>query len=133
MECCLTSNAVLGAVPSLKEHPIRSLVDAGIPLTLSSDDPVSLDTTIGIEYELAAGLEFDAFDLLGFTCNGISASFTSAERKTASCRRSDSTRCRVSAAPIDSVLWAACAPSRSVGSSDMPKLRKKTVGRATTW
>jgi hypothetical protein len=83
VECCLTSNVVLGAVPSLEEHPIRSLVDAGIPLTLSSDDPVSLDTTIGTEYELAAGLEFDASDLLRFTRNGISASFTSAERKTA--------------------------------------------------
>lgn len=81
VECCLTSNEVLGAVPSLERHPIRTLVAAGIPVTLSSDDPVGLCTTIGREYELAAGLGFEASDLLGFTCNGIQASFASAERK----------------------------------------------------
>ena len=83
VECCLTSNVVLGAVPSLKDHPIGTFVDAGIPVTLSSDDPVSLHTTIGREYDLAAGLGFDASDLLAFTRNGIASSFTSAERKTA--------------------------------------------------
>ena len=83
VECCLTSNVVLGSVPSLKDHPIRTFIDAGIPVTLSSDDPVSLNTTIGKEYELAAGLGFDAPDLLSFTRNGIASSFTSSERKTA--------------------------------------------------
>ena len=82
VECCLTSNVVLGAVPSLKDHPIRVFLDAGIPVTLSSDDPVSLHTTIGREYQLAAGLGFDEPDLLGFTRNGITSLFTSAERKT---------------------------------------------------
>ena len=81
VECCLTSNVVLGAVPSLEEHPIRALVDAGIPVTLCSDDPVALGTSIGAEYELAARLGFSAIDLLGFTRNGIAASFTSHERK----------------------------------------------------
>ncbi len=83
VECCLTSNVVLGAVPSLEDHPIRTLVDAGIPVTLSSDDPVGLNTTIGTEYELAACLGFSASDLLGFTRNGIAASFTSDERRRA--------------------------------------------------
>lgn len=81
VECCLTSNVVFGAVPSLEEHPIRLLVDAGIPVTLCSDDPVALGTSIGAEYELAASLGFSASDLLGFTRNGIAASFTSDERK----------------------------------------------------
>ena len=81
VECCLTSNVVLGAVPSLKDHPIRTFIDAGIPVTLSSDDPVSLNTTIGKEYELAASLGFDTPALLEFTRNGIASSFTSPERK----------------------------------------------------
>ena len=81
VECCLTSNVVLGAVPSLEDHPIRTFMEAGIPVTLGSDDPVSLNTTIGREYELAAGLGFDATDLLGFTRNGITSSFTSPKRK----------------------------------------------------
>ncbi len=81
VECCLTSNVVLGAVPSLEEHPIRTFVDAGVPVTISSDDPVCLDTTIGGEYHLATRFGCDASDLLKFTRNGIESSFTSEERK----------------------------------------------------
>ena len=73
LECCLTSNIVLGAVPALEDHPIRTSVDAGIPVTLSSVDPVSLNTLNGGEYELAASLGFDALDLLAFTRNGFSS------------------------------------------------------------
>ncbi len=83
VECCLTSNVVLGAVPSLEEHPIRTLVDAGIPVTLCSDDPLSVNTTIGAEYVLAASLGLEPSELLEFTRNGIVASFTSPERKKA--------------------------------------------------
>ena len=81
VECCLTSNVVLGTVASLEDHPIKTHVDIGIPVTLNSDDPVALGTSIGTEYELAASLGFGASDLLAFTRNGISASFTSAVRK----------------------------------------------------
>ena len=83
VECCLTSNVVLGAVPSLDEHPIRKFVDAGVPVTLSSDDPMRLCTTIAGEYEQAASLGFDESDLLSFTRNGILASFTSDDRRSA--------------------------------------------------
>ena len=83
VECCLTSNVVLGAVPSLKSHPIRTFIDFGIPVALNSDDPVSLCTSIGNEYGLAACLGLSAPDLLGLTRNGIAASFTSGKRKAA--------------------------------------------------
>ena len=80
IECCLTSNIVLGAVTSLAAHPIRAFVDAGVPVTLNTDDPVRFDTSM---YELAAELGFDDSDLLEFTRNGIAVSFTSEERKAA--------------------------------------------------
>ena len=83
VECCLTSNVVLGAVPSLDEHPIRDFVEAGVPVTLCSDDPVRLCTDIAREYELAESLGFGANDLRAFTRNGVLASFTSDERKSA--------------------------------------------------
>ena len=35
---CPASNEILGAVPSLKEHPIRKMVDAGVKLTIATDD-----------------------------------------------------------------------------------------------
>ena len=81
VECCLTSNAVLGAVSSLDEHPIRTFVKAGVPVTLCSDDPVRLCTTIEREYELAAALNFGVDDLLSFTRQGVMASFTSEKRR----------------------------------------------------
>ncbi len=81
VECCLTSNVVLGAVPDLDSHPVRNLVDAGVPVTLNSDDPVRMGTSIGREYELAQGLGFLEQDLLTFTRNTIVASFTTEERK----------------------------------------------------
>ena len=81
VECCLTSNLALGAVPSLVEHPIRRLVESGVPVTLSTDDPVRLCTSIEREYERAAALGFGRDDLLSFTRQGILASFTSEERR----------------------------------------------------
>ena len=83
IECCLTSNVVLGTVPSLEEHPVRDFVEAGVPVTLCSDDPVRLCTSIDREYELAVSLGFGADDLGAFTRNGVLASFTSPERKSA--------------------------------------------------
>jgi adenosine deaminase len=75
IECCLTCNLVLGAAPSLGEHPIRRFVEHGIPVALGTDNPVQLSTTIGREYMVAATLGFSTAGLLGFTCNAIQASF----------------------------------------------------------
>ncbi len=83
IECCLTSNVVLGAVPSLEEHPVRDFVEAGVPVTLCTDDPVRLCTDIAREYELAESLGFGADDLRAFTRNGVLASFTPPKRKSA--------------------------------------------------
>ena len=81
VECCLTANVVLGAVPSLDEHPIVELVQAGVPITIASDDPVRACTSIGREYGLAASLGFQTPDLLSISRTAVTASFTSPERK----------------------------------------------------
>ncbi len=36
---CPTSNVRTGAVPSLAQHPLRRLHDAGVRVTVNSDDP----------------------------------------------------------------------------------------------
>ena len=81
LEGCLTSNVVLGAVPSLEEHPIRRLMEAGIPVTLASDDPVRLNTSIGREYEIAMSLGFGTDQLMEMSANAVRASFTRPSRK----------------------------------------------------
>ena len=83
VECSLSCNVILGAVPSYAEHPIRQFVRSGIPVTLNTDDPVRIWTTIGREYAIASVLGFSPTELLAFTRNAIKASFTSAERREA--------------------------------------------------
>jgi adenosine deaminase len=81
VECCLTCNVVLGAVPSYEEHPIRRFIEHGIPVALGTDNPVQMCTTIGREYAAASALGFTHADLLALTRTAITASFATAERK----------------------------------------------------
>jgi adenosine deaminase len=50
----VTSNVALGVYPSYAEHPLRALHDAGVRVTLNSDDPPYWGTTLAREYALAA-------------------------------------------------------------------------------
>jgi adenosine deaminase len=76
LEVCPTSNVVLGVFPTYDEHPFPALRDAGIPLTLGSDDPPYFGASVGGEYAVARehfGLS-DA-ELVGITRTAIEASF----------------------------------------------------------
>jgi adenosine deaminase len=79
VECSLSSNVVLGAVPSYEAHPIRRFAENGIPVTLNTDLPVHVCTTIGREYAVVAALGFSPAELLAFTRNAVRASFAPAE------------------------------------------------------
>lgn len=59
LDVCPTSNVALGVAPSLAEHPLPALIGAGVPVTLSTDCPLFLDTSTVQEYARAA----DAFGL----------------------------------------------------------------------
>jgi adenosine deaminase len=83
VECSLSCNVVLGAVPSYEEHPIHQFMEDGIPVALCADVPVQIATTIGREYALAHALGFSLAELVGFTTSAIRASFTPPARKAA--------------------------------------------------
>ena len=53
LDVCLTSNVYLGVVPSLEQHPLRRLLEAGIPVSLNTDDPLVFGSTLLGEYEIA--------------------------------------------------------------------------------
>jgi adenosine deaminase len=48
-----TSNLRTGAVAHVTAHPLRRLLDAGVRVTLSADDPILFATTTRGEYDLA--------------------------------------------------------------------------------
>jgi len=52
-EVCLTSNSQTGAVSSLAEHPVRRMLQAGLNVTLNSDDPSISGITLSDDYRLA--------------------------------------------------------------------------------
>jgi adenosine deaminase/aminodeoxyfutalosine deaminase len=53
LEVCITSNVKTGAVSSLEDHPVRRLVDAGVIVTLNSDDPGMFGSDLATEFRLA--------------------------------------------------------------------------------
>jgi adenosine deaminase len=50
LNICPSSNIGLGRVPSLREHPIRRLFDAGVRVTVNSDDIFLFDRTVSQEF-----------------------------------------------------------------------------------
>jgi len=84
LELCPGSNIALGLYPDRQSHPLRRLVEAGVAVTLNSDDPPFFHTTIGAEYDAAARLEaIDDRMLRRFTRNALDAAFVDAGTRSA--------------------------------------------------
>ncbi|WP_435229921.1 adenosine deaminase [Pseudopelagicola sp. nBUS_20] len=54
LECCPGSNIELGLYPTFEDHPMRALRDAGVPVSISTDDPPFFQTTMRREYSMIA-------------------------------------------------------------------------------
>lgn len=50
LNICPTSNIMLGVVESYAVHPIRKIYDAGIPVTINTDDLLIFNQTVSQEY-----------------------------------------------------------------------------------
>jgi aminodeoxyfutalosine deaminase len=76
LEVCPTSNIATRAVASYAEHPLRAMVDAGVLVTINSDDPPMFGTTLNREYGIAAALlDLDAAGVAALAGNAVGASF----------------------------------------------------------
>jgi adenosine deaminase len=50
LNICPTSNLKLGRVARMEDHPIRRLFDAGVRVTVNSDDPLMFGNGVSEEY-----------------------------------------------------------------------------------
>ena len=80
---CPLSNVRLRAVPSLAEHPLPALLEAGLLVTINSDDPAYFGGYVDDNFTAVA----DQFDLgrdqlAALAANSVRASFASEARKT---------------------------------------------------
>lgn len=76
LEVCPGSNISLNVYPDHTSHPLRKLFDAGVPVTLSSDDPPYFGTTLANEYAIASNHHrFDEDELLACTRTALEAAF----------------------------------------------------------
>jgi aminodeoxyfutalosine deaminase len=76
-DVCLTSNELLTVFRDLGRHPLRRLMDAGVPVSLGSDDPPFFGTDLTREYvrahrELGLSLE----ELWQINLNGLRYALT---------------------------------------------------------
>lgn len=82
LEVCPTSNVCLNVYSDYAHHPLRKLWDAGLLLTIASDDPPMFGTNLNNEYQLLVNqFGFDQPELEKISLNGIRASFLSLREK----------------------------------------------------
>ncbi len=76
IEVSVTSNYATGAVAAGAEHPVRRMVDAGLVVTLNTDDPAMFQTTLTEEYRrLVDRHGFTESEVLELAGNAFRAAF----------------------------------------------------------
>ncbi|PWR04010.1 adenosine deaminase [Meridianimarinicoccus roseus] len=79
LEVCPGSNIALGVYPGWAAHPVNRLRGAGVPVTLSTDDPPFFRTALGREYaRLADAFGWDAATFAAINRTAAGAAFCDA-------------------------------------------------------
>ena len=81
---CPLSNQKLKVVPDLRDHNLAELMDAGVLVTVNSDDPAYFGGYVGDNYlAIAEALDLSRGQIVQLALNSIEASFLSGDRKAA--------------------------------------------------
>ncbi|WP_071674074.1 adenosine deaminase [Nioella nitratireducens] len=79
LECCPGSNVFLGVFPTWRDHPIETLRQRGVKVTVSTDDPPFFHTTMATEYDrLADTFGWDDGIFAEINANALDAAFCDA-------------------------------------------------------
>jgi adenosine deaminase len=82
LTACPNSNVRLRVFSTMEQSTIRTLLEAGVAVTINSDDPAYFGGYIGDNYRaIAAALALTPGDLYRLAANAINGSFATAERK----------------------------------------------------
>jgi adenosine deaminase len=84
LDVCPLSNVRLGVAESLERHPLPLLLEAGVVMTVNSDDPSLFNTSLSEDYATLVdpmGLSVEQIDQL--LLNGFRSAFLPEDRKTA--------------------------------------------------
>jgi adenosine deaminase len=75
LEVCPTSNVCLNVATSIAEHPIQTLIEKGVYVTVNSDDPPMFNTTLTDEFlKCAEAFGWGKFLCQNLTMNAVRAS-----------------------------------------------------------
>lgn len=82
LEVCVTSNIQTRAFPELAQHPIRTLLEQGIPVTLNTDNMTVSGTTLPREFALVTqAFSLTPAQIRQLQRNAVDAAFLPAEEK----------------------------------------------------
>jgi len=82
LEGCPGSNASIGLVPEFRDYPLPAFLEAGVTMTLNSDDPALFGTSIGQEFTNAAeAFSLSPEQLAGLCENAVRAAFLPEDEK----------------------------------------------------
>ncbi len=71
-----TSNVIVGLYPDVDHHPVGPLIEAGVPVTINSDDPKAMNVTLSGEFEkVSRSLDWSLGDVAAATRRAIDAAF----------------------------------------------------------
>lgn len=83
-EVSLSSNLLTGAVSRIEAHPLVPMIQAGLRLTLTTDDPCIFNTTLSKEYALAVEhLQLSEETLKAMVMTAVQSSFLPNREKNA--------------------------------------------------
>ncbi len=81
-DVCPISNVRLRVVPSMAEHPLRRLMQAGVRCTLSTDDPLCFANSLVDEYlAIASECDFNASELAALARAGWEVAEVASEER----------------------------------------------------
>ncbi len=82
LEVSLTSNWKTGAIPDLGSHPVREMIQAGLHIALTTDDPSIFDTSLSEEFAIARKhFDFSMDSVMAFNLTALQASFLTKREK----------------------------------------------------